>query len=795
MIQDNSRDRQETCADRKRASRNRTKNIQNRKRCAENKCPRNKQQYIENESCLKRKQFRLLAAVVLMMLWITSCGKDTPPSGNGGQIWIPEFLPLEIGEDSYPNIAFAGDTLYYISYQQQAEGFRYRLSSYSPTQGSLPDLALSWPEGGDRFVTSLFAMDEESAFYLISYVTEEDGSRTHLCKFDAKGSLVYDTDITGEAEDLNLLAVDGRGRVYLSGRSSGSPSILLYTAEGAYRGTVIPDLPNGGISALGRDQSGAMYAACHSDSGGGTGYFLSEIDFDRGKLGASLPDFPRGDNSLLIPGMEDTLLSYDRTSVYAYDLAARTGETLFDWLDYGINGSHVTALHVREDGSLQAVIRNFSGGSTELALLRKAEGSQAPQRETIVLGTLYSNSILRNAAMKFNRENDKYQLKIREYMDPQTHDRAEAALRMNSDILSDDCPDILDIADLDLKALASKGLFADLNTCLESSALLSRGDFPDSLLDAYTIEGNLITIPSRFSLKTVFGWSAQVGDTFGWTLEEMMAYADANPDAEVFDNVSRSEVMRYLMSYNEDAFIDWSTGECRFESDAFKALLEFASRFPGETRQNAEQSSTPVRIQNGEVLLLVEDIAEFDSIQLPLEIYHNEGTCIGFPASDGSAGCMLIPYGAYAITVKSDLKEGAWAFIESLLASQDAEASFFPSKKDTLAEKAADAVTPEYLTDEAGEILLGENGEPIPKESGMAIAYSDWEYTYHIPTREEADLILRLIEAAKPVSFSEANEVVKIINEEAEGYYLGQKTAEEVMEIIQNRVRIYVNEK
>ena len=60
---------------------------------------------------------------------------------------------------------------------------------------------------------------------------------------------------------------------------------------------------------------------------------------------------------------------------------------------------------------------------------------------------------------------------------------------------------------------------------------------------------------------------------------------------------------------------------------------------------------------------------------------------------------------------------------------------------------------------------------------------------------EEADLILRLIEAAKPVSFSEANEVVKIINEEAEGYYLGQKTAEEVMEIIQNRVRIYVNEK
>ena len=417
------------------------------------------------------------------------------------------------------------------------------------------------------------------------------------------------------------------------------------------------------------------------------------------------------------------------------------------------------------------------------------------QKETIVLGTFSSTSALRNAVMEFNRENDTYHVKIKEYLDPQTHDRADATVRMNNDILSDSCPDILDLADLNLNALASKGLFADLNDYLENSSLLKRSDILDSLLTAYTIENKLITIPSHFSLKTLMGWRSAVGDDMGWTLEELITYAEAHPEAELFDNTSRDEIIQYLMSYNENAFIDWHSGTCHFDSDNFKQLLKFAGRFPAEPPQSPEQSSTPVRIQNGEVLLLVEDIAEFDSIQLPLEIYHNEGTCIGFPASDGSAGCMLIPYGAYAITVKSDLKEGAWAFIESLLASQDAEASFFPSKKDTLAEKAADAVTPEYLTDEAGEILLGENGEPIPKESGMAIAYSDWEYTYHIPTLEEADLILRLIEAAKPVSFSEANEVVKIINEEAEGYYLGQKTAEEVMEIIQNRVRIYVNEK
>lgn len=741
-----------------------------------------------------RKPLRLFAAAVIIMLWTASCGRDDAPAESGGQVWIPEFLPLEIEEDSYHNMAFLGDTIYYISYEQQAEGFRYRLSGYSPGEGPLPDLPLRWPDGRDRFVASLFAMDEEGGFYLISYLTREEDSRTHLCKFDPEGNLVYDTDISGETEDISLLAVDGQGRVYLSGRVSGSPCILLYTAEGACRGTVTPDIPNGGISALGQDRNGSMYACCYDNSGGGSSYFLTEIDFDRAKTLASWPDFPKGDNSLLVPGKEDTLLSYDRTGVYAYDLTARTDETLFDWLDCGINGSHVAAVHMREDGGILAVIWNLSNDSCELALLKKAENPQAAQRETIVLGTLYSNSALRNAVMEFNRKNDKYQVKIREYLDPETHDRADAALRMNNDILSDDCPDILDIAELDLKALASKGLFADLNPCLEGSALLSRHDFPANLLEAYTIENKLITIPSSFSLKTVFGWSGEVGEAWGWTLDDLIAYADAHPEAEAFDNVSRSEVMRYLMSYNEDTFIDWSTGECRFESEAFLKLLEFVSRFPGEVRQDSERSSTPVRIQNGEVLLLVEDIAEFDSIQLPLEIYHHEGSCIGFPAADGSAGCMLLPYGAYAITVKSDQREGAWAFLESLLASQDAGSSFFPSRKDILAQKAADAVTPEYLTDETGKVCLDENGNPILRESGMTISYSDWVYTYHIPSREEVDLVLRLIEAAKPVSLSESGEAIQIINEEAEGYYQGQKTAEEAAEIIQSRIQIYINE-
>ncbi len=731
---------------------------------------------------------------MLLAILTTSCGGDWEAADSGSQVWVSEFLPFELEEDSYGAMAFHGDALYYISYRQQAEGFTYRLSGYSLADGPLPDIPLNREDGKDIFITSLLAMDADGGFYVIAYVTEEDGSRMHLCKFDAEGKTVYDTDISGETDNADLLAVDSMGRAYISCSILGKPCVLLYTPEGTYSGTALPDISNGRISSMGCGQDGKVYAGCCSDSGGGENYFLTEIDFDSAKTGEPFPDFPKGDSSVLVPYLEDSLLSYDRTTLYAYDLAGRKGEALFDWLDQGINGSRVAAVNVLEDGKVLAVTRDFSSGDSELALLKKAHISQAAQKETIVLGTLYSSSALRGAVQAFNRGNDQYQVKIREYMDPLTHDRADALIRMNNDILSDDCPDLLDLADLDLKALAAKGLFEDLDAYLESSSLLDRSDFLDSLLDSYSVDNELITIPSSFSLRTVFGWSDGAGDGRGRTLDELLAYADAHPEAALFDNASRSDIMQYLMACNGDAFIDWSSGECRFDSDDFRRLLEFTARFPGEAQRDPGQPSTPVRIRNGEVLLYEAYITDFDSIQLPLAIYGDAGTCIGFPSKDGGAGCILIPYGAYAITVKSDRKDGAWTFLENLLASADSSSSFFPPLKAALEEKAAEAVKAGYLTDENGEVCLDENGNPIPENSGMAVSYSDWEYTYRTPSQDEVEAVLAFIDTAKPMPFSDTGEIIRIISEEAESYYQGQKTVDEVAKIIQSRTRIYVNE-
>lgn len=78
---------------------------------------------------------------------------------------------------------------------------------------------------------------------------------------------------------------------------------------------------------------------------------------------------------------------------------------------------------------------------------------------------------------------------------------------------------------------------------------------------------------------------------------------------------------------------------------------------------------------------------------------------------------------------------------------------------------------------------------------GGGISYEDgWSYEYRIPTQEEVDLALSLMEIAKPVSYSQGDEVLNIINEEAAPFYKGQKSVDEVASVIQSRIKIYVGE-
>ena len=100
-----------------------------------------------------------------------------------------------------------------------------------------------------------------------------------------------------------------------------------------------------------------------------------------------------------------------------------------------------------------------------------------------------------------------------------------------------------------------------------------------------------------------------------------------------------------------------------------------------------------------------------------------------------------------------------------------------------------------YMTDENGEQILDENGNPIPEDGTSSISYGDWEYSYHIPTQEEVATLKELISVAEPSSATGKSQgTTNIITEEAEAFFKGQKSVSDVANVIQSRVQVYVNE-
>ena len=104
------------------------------------------------------------------------------------------------------------------------------------------------------------------------------------------------------------------------------------------------------------------------------------------------------------------------------------------------------------------------------------------------------------------------------------------------------------------------------------------------------------------------------------------------------------------------------------------------------------------------------------------------------------------------------------------------------------------------LEEALADYKVDENGNPIKDEFGNYMTKStynisfpnNYTYTAHTLSQEEADVIRNIIENGLLLDWN--NPVITIVMEEAPAYFEGQKSLDEVTDIIQNRVQLYVDE-
>lgn len=771
---------------------------------------------MKKKSCIKR--MLALAAAATLMLSLAACGRGEQDKTPEGFVYVPEFVDLssQENEQDISNPVLRGGNMYYSSHYWNEETGESGQNFYcwNLVTGETEQLPLDMSiEGADYSypMTGLMFDPEDNMISLLSASrTDEEGnwSQTYyMLKFDQQGKQMLSLDISealtledAESSYVQNAVVDNEGRLYMNVSSSGmnrsNSFIVVLDKDGKLLAQI--DTGTDWVNGIGATEDGRVLISRYSQTG--SGMECVEVDLANKTLGNSHSGMPSSYNSdAMNPAPGGGLLVNDGTRLWKYDLDTETTEEILTWTDCDINGSYVRMIQTLEDGRIAVYSQNWSNDTQEIAYLTRTEAAKVAEKKIITLATMWSNQNLQQAVVDFNKQSDTYKIRIITYFDDTTEwtetKYQDAMTALNNAITSSNCPDIIDLSYGNVNTYVSKGLLLDLAPYLENSSV-KREELMESVLDAYTFGDTLVCIPTGFTISTIMGRTSQLGDRTSWTIQDIMEFAAQYPKAKLFEYSSKGGMLGTCLQYSSDAFIDYNTGKCNFESQEFMDILEFANTFETETEWDREGESLPKQLADGKILLNDIYIYEMDQMQVYSMMFNEPVTFIGYPTVDGSSGNRINGENCYAITTKSSNPDGAWEFIESMLQYEEVSEwggpNNFPIRKDMLEETFAKAMKENGSYDEDGNIMLDENGEPMiwPK---VTWGFDDWQCEVYAATPEQVQAVRDLIDSSVAATNNDET-ILNIIQEEAQAYFEGQKSAQEVAGIIQSRVQTYVSE-
>lgn len=751
----------------------------------------------------RKKVFRRWLALCLLVLAagiLTACGgtADDRSLGIDGVVYMARELELP-GEASIFNLNSRDGYLYY-----QAGTMLMRLSPDSNDD--------YWAE--NRVPVLECPSSSEKAYRIRGYAAGHNGdlyycrqnwtwnksgmsvSENHvlLIRQSADGNTVYETPIpvTDIPSELRCgLAVDDEDRAYLLAENH----IYVVDASGELAGTISTEeyVQNQSFENEGQLLTGS----------GGQIYFLTrypdtviyKVIADGGWRLEEKSELTQNMSGIFYGSPYGLLCDKADGILYQYHEDDSTWHPLLRWTDGNMGGQtgnvlqlsedYIATLHFTESGSLASMEDESS-----LYLLTRTPVTELPEKEILVLASISPSASLKQSVMDFNRSSSQYHILLDIY------EGSEATVRLDAAMVSSDPPDLLDTSSLNLTKYAQKQALADLAPYLDQSKVLSRDYFLPSLLEGYTIDGRLCSIPAAFTLQTIMGRPDQIGSNAGWTMADVMALAEKYPDYRLIGNNNFYYLLNIFCSYYIlEEYIDWEGGTCRFDSPQFCELIRWI------WAQSEESGRLPAdeylfEAMPEDALLVTRSIFSPYNYALTLEkMGGTVTTMIGYPTADGHELHGASARDELCITASSKHKEAAWTFMEFFLSRNFFELYSFPTRMDILTQLIEEEATPTYLLDENGEIRYDNNGEPMIKTRLVEYTSDGMRTEYLYLERENADALLEMI---KHLDFtpgdSRERTAAAIISEELDSWLSHDKSLEEAAAIIQSRVQLMLDE-
>lgn len=656
--------------------------------------------------------------------------------------------------------------------------------------------------------------------------TDINGS--YLMHIAADGSTIASLDLSdtnnednedGMSGNLSSFAVDAAGNLYVSDYNN----IYVLDAEGNVQFKLDGSQYNGSLNRLNAQQVGVMWYNYTDDVNAAdeNGQYFVPIDLETKDWGEKVK-LPSNVGSIL-PGDDayDFYYTYNN-NIYGYAAKTDTKEKLVDWLACDVDTNNMSGYAMLSDSRVAALMQDWSTDPTtyQLIVLHRVDASEIKEKKVLTLACMYLDWDLRSMIVEYNKTNDEYRINVVDYGEYATDDDYNAGVtKLTTEIISGSVPDIFLTSDLPIDKYAAKGVIADLNTFMDGGDGLSRDYFVPQILNALEKDGKLYELPTSFTVTTAYALSSIASQYDTWNVAAVQdAMTQLQEGATVFsDGWTKNTALSNCLSRNLSAFVDWTTGKCEFDSEAFQQLLAFCNSFPAETSDgdgaiayassadiavdDAMWESDATRITNGKQLMSTIGMYSFDSYIWSVYAIRDKITFTGYPTEDGSGSSFGLQM-PMAISSVTKYPDAAWDFVCSIIKKMNTidENNYyygFPISQAAFDAEMTDIMTEQYQLDENGEQVDWDgDGEPDRAIRGSYETMENGETVYkdvYALTQEDIDQILGVINNTRSV-YDYDQEILDIITDEVAAYFAGDKDVQTTASMIQSRVNLYVQE-
>ena len=656
--------------------------------------------------------------------------------------------------------------------------------------------------------------------------TDINGS--YLMHIAADGSTIASLDLSdtnnednedGMSGNLSFFAVDAAGNLYVSDYNN----IYVLDAEGNVQFKLDGSQYNGSLYRLNAQQVGVMWYNYTDDVNAAdeNGQYFVPIDLETKDWGEKVKLPPNVGS--IFPGDDayDFYYTYNN-NIYGYTAKTDTKEKLVDWLACDVDTNNMSGYAMLSDSRVAALMQDWNTDPTtyQLIVLHRVDASEIKEKKVLTLACMYLDWNLRSMIVEYNKTNDEYRINVVDYSEYATDDDYNAGVtKLTTEIISGSVPDIFLTSNLPIDKYAAKGVIADLNTFMDGGNGLSRDYFVPQVMSALEKDGKLYELPTSFSVQTAYALSSIASQYDTWNVAAVQdAMTQLQEGATVFSNGwTKNTALSNCLSRNLSAFVDWTTGKCEFDSEAFQQLLAFCNSFPAETSDgdgaiayassadiavdDAMWDSDATRITNGKQLMSTIGMYSFDSYIWNVYAIRDKITFTGYPTEDGSGSSFELQM-PMAISSVTKYPDAAWDFVCSIIKKMNTidENNYyygFPISQAAFDAEMTDIMTEQYQLDENGEQVDWDgDGEPDKAIRGSYETMENGETVYkdvYALTQEDIDQILGVINNTRSV-YDYDQEILDIITDEVAAYFAGDKDVQTTASMIQSRVNLYVQE-